>query len=153
MASFFLRRATADQQKAIKQLIRQVRINPIGVKWQQFTIALNKDGEMIGCGQVKSHRDGSRELASIAVKKGWRKQGIARTIIEHLMNNHAPPLWLTCRSRLVPFYQKFGFVEIKELAEMSPYFRRLSRLARLMLRFSKSSDYMAVMVWRGELGD
>lgn len=148
MTSFFLRRATADQQKPIKQLIRDVHINPIGLKWQQFIVALDADGEMVACGQVKSHRDGSRELASIAVKKGWRKQGVARAIIERLMTEHEPPLWLTCESRLVPFYQKFGFVEVKELEGMSPYFRRLSRIARLMLRFSKSQGYLAVMVWR-----
>ena len=144
---FRIEAATAVYQPTIKALIRQVRINPMGLKWQHFVVALDENNDMIGCGQVKPHRDGSFELASIAVKKEWRKHGIARAIIQHLLTVHDPPLWLTCVSTLVPFYAQFGFRETKILADMPPYFRRVSRLFQLFTRMRKQTEYLAVMVY------
>ena len=53
------RPAQASDEAAIKALIRTVNINPMGLKWQRFLVALDKNGQLIGCGQIKSHRDGS----------------------------------------------------------------------------------------------
>lgn len=142
---YTLRPATQQDQPTIRAIIRASRINPMGLKWTQFVLAV-ADGEVIGCGQVKPHRDGSRELASIAVLPGWRSQGIAAAIINHLLATHQPPLWLTCSSELIPFYQKFGFVEVTEPAPMPPYFRRVFRLARLLFRFGSTGRYLAVML-------
>lgn len=144
---FKIRPATAADQQAIKTLIRAVRINPLGLEWQHFLVAVDATGNLIGCGQVKPHRDGSRELASIAVVRAWRKQGVARAIIEQLMSQHAPPLWLTCTSNLIPFYEQFGFVEVTETAGLPPYFRRLRRLSHIFLRFARRQEYLAVMRW------
>jgi len=130
-AAFTLRPATADDAAAIRALIRRVRINPLGLHWQRFIVAVSPRGEVIACGQVKPHGDGSRELASIAVAPEWRGLGAARAIITQLVAAHPPPLYLTCRAGLTPFYLKFGFRPIAE-AEMPPYFRRLSRLFGLM---------------------
>lgn len=86
---------------------------------------------MVGCGQVKNHRDGSRELASIAVVPKWRGKGVARAIIEQLIETHPGELYLTCRASLQPFYERFGFKKI-ESRQMPKYFRRISRLANVM---------------------
>jgi N-acetylglutamate synthase-like GNAT family acetyltransferase len=150
MPAFQLRRATAADQPVIKSLISAVQINPMGLKWQNFIVAVDEADSLIGCGQVKRHRDDSRELASIAVAREWRKQGIARAIIQRLLAETPPPLWLTCISRLVPFYQKFGFVEVTNTADMPPYFGRAQRLFRLFLRLSRREGYLAVMVWGRE---
>jgi N-acetylglutamate synthase-like GNAT family acetyltransferase len=139
--------ATAVHHPSIKKLIRTVRINPMGLDWRHFVVALDKHGELVGCGQVKPHRDGSFELASIAVVYSWRKQGVARAIIQQLLAAHTPPLWLTCISTLVPFYAQFGFRETKDLSEMPRYFRRVSRLFRLFMRRRHSPEYLAVMVY------
>ncbi len=125
-----LRPATKDDFPAIRALIYAARINPLGLDWRRFVLAVDEGGAPIGCGQVKTHRDGSRELASIAVQPAWRGQGVARAIIQHLLAAHPPPLYLTCRPSLGPFYEKFGFRVIAE-PEMPPYFRRIKRLARL----------------------
>jgi N-acetylglutamate synthase-like GNAT family acetyltransferase len=131
-----LRRATAGDQKRINAIIRAAQINPMGLKWQNFVLAVEAEtGEIVGTGQIKTHGDGSRELASIAVIPAYQRRGIAHQIIEHLIAEHrradgAGPLYLTCRSTLGPFYEQFGFRRI-ELDEMTPYFKRLKRFANL----------------------
>ena len=144
-AAYKLRPATADDAPAIKALIRAVHINPIGLKWTRFLVAVTPEEKLIGCGQMKPHWDGSRELASIAVKKGWRHQGIASAIIETLLAKHPAPVWLTCVNRLIPFYQQFGFSEVTRFRDMPPYFR-LAKAAFGLYRIVKRMDaYLAVM--------
>ena len=123
-----LRPARLEDARRIRQIIYQVQINPMGLDWQRFILAVDEQDRLIGCGQVKPHRDGSLELASIAVLPDWRGQGIARQIIERLLADHQGTLFLTCRASLGSFYQKFGFRPLL-FEEMPPYFKRLSRLA------------------------
>jgi N-acetylglutamate synthase-like GNAT family acetyltransferase len=148
-AAHHLRSAIHADQPTINALIRASHINPIGLKWPQFVLAVTADNTLIGCGQVKPHRDGSRELASIAVIPEWRNQGIAAAIIKHLLDIHAPPLWLTCESRLNPFYQKFGFTEIQTAAHMPLYFRRIFRFSQWLVWLLRNDKYLAVMFWEG----
>jgi len=126
--SFYLRPAKSSDFPKIRALIRAVHINPLGLNWEHFMLAVNPQDEMIGCGQVKKHRDGSRELASIAVVPAWRGKGVARAIIEKLLETHPGDLYLTCRASLQPFYERFDF-EVIETPQMPRYFRRISRLA------------------------
>jgi N-acetylglutamate synthase-like GNAT family acetyltransferase len=150
MPPFSLRLATAADQQPIKQLIREVGNNFLGLDWRRFVVAVDEAGQFIGCGQVKPHRDGTQELASIAVKREWRRQRVATTIIEQLQGEYGRPLWLTCRHKLVPFYEPFGFVEINDPRQMPPYFRRAWRFMRLFQRLSRSQSYIAVMLWDNE---
>jgi N-acetylglutamate synthase-like GNAT family acetyltransferase len=125
-----IRPALESEHPRIKALIYAAKINPMNLDWRRFIVAVTPDGDLIGCGQVKPHRDGSLELASIAVGAEWRRRGIARAIIEALLTAHPGELYLTCRSHLGSFYEKFGFQIIEE-AQMPPYFRKISRLARM----------------------
>jgi N-acetylglutamate synthase-like GNAT family acetyltransferase len=145
---YTIRPAIKKDQAAIRALIRQAGINPMGIGWRRFLIAVNEGDELIGCGQVKPHRDGSLELASIAVEETWREQGIGRAIMTHLLDKYDPPLWLTCLSEMVPFYEKFGFVEIKEPEKMTPYFRFAKRFFRLYQLLTRRNIRLAVMVWK-----
>lgn len=124
-----IRAATAADQPAIQQIVRRARINPIGIDWRRFLVA-EADGVIVGIGQVKPHRDGSRELASIAVVPERRRQGIASQIIRALIAREQGVLYLTCRAELEPFYMRFGFRRIQK-DEMLPYFRRIAFLLRL----------------------
>lgn len=143
---YILRPATASDQATIKALIRQNRLNPLGIHWQRFLLAIAADGTIIGCGQIKPHRDGSRELASIAVVASQRRQGVAAAIIQQLHADNPGPLWLTCASPLIPFYIQFGYAEVTDLAAMPPYFRRVRRLVDLFSRFTTTKEYLGVMV-------
>jgi amino-acid N-acetyltransferase len=125
---FSLRAAEAADAGAIRELILRVRINPTGLDWRRFILAVTPQGEMIGCGQVKPHGDGTYELASIAVAPAWRGRGVARAVIEALLAANPGPLYLTCRPHLETFYQKFGFSRLA-LDDLPPYFRRLERLS------------------------
>ncbi len=122
----------------------------MNLHWEHFTLAVDERGQMIGCGQIKPHRDGSRELASIAVEPCCRGQGAARAIIEHLMARAEPPLHLTCRSKLAPLYEKFGFRTVESTAEMPPYFRLIARAFKIFRRLFRLEDALTVMVWEGE---
>jgi N-acetylglutamate synthase-like GNAT family acetyltransferase len=126
---FSLRTAVETDAPTIRAIIRVAQINPIGLDWRRFLLAVSADGEVVGCGQVKPHGDGTRELASIAVIPAWRGRGVARAIIERLLASHPGPLYLTTRAHLGPLYEKFGFRSLSP-DEMPPYFRRISRLAR-----------------------
>lgn len=142
------RAATATDAGAIRSLIFRVGINPRDLDWRRFLVAIDRQGKLIGCGQVKPHRDGSRELASIAVRPKWRSRGVASEIIRRLMAEAGPPLWLMCRSHLAGFYLRYGFVSFRDEARMPRYFRRVYRLASVAARLLPGDNPMAVMAWQ-----
>ena len=129
---------------AIRALIRSVKINPLGIYWSRFLIAVDEENRLVGCGQVKMHRDGSSELASVAVAPAWHGQGVASALIERLVATHDRPLYLTCRSHLGHFYERFGF-QVIPLAEMPAYFRWVYRMFLLLARFSRGRAGLLVM--------
>jgi N-acetylglutamate synthase-like GNAT family acetyltransferase len=142
--NYCIRPAVSQDHAAIRALIRAVKINPLGIDWARFLIAVDGGNRLVGCGQVKLHRDGSRELASIAVTPAWRGQGVAHALIKRLVASHDQPLYLTCRSHLGDFYKRFGF-QVIQPAEMPAYFRRVFRLAELLARFSRGKSGLLVM--------
>ena len=144
LVDFILREARQEEFPAIRAIIREAHINPLDLDWRRFVIAVNSEGEIIGCGQVKPHSGGIRELASIAVIPKYRGRGIARAIIAHLLAENTPPLYLTCRSGLEPFYLKFGFRPLI-YDEMPTYYRRLARLASVMMHFRRPGEHLSVM--------
>jgi len=139
-----LRLATATDAPDIRRLIQVVQINPTGLSWKRFLVAVDEQGKLVACGQVKPHNDGSRELASIAVDPAWQHQGIASRIILCLLAENPPPLYLTCRAHLESFYNRFGFYSIPESA-MPIYFRRIHRLANSLHRLRIIPEALCVM--------
>lgn len=138
-----LRSALASDQANIASIIRAARINPMSLHWQHFTIA-EEDGQIIGIGQIKTHGDGSRELASIAVVPTHQHRGVASAIIRELLTREPGTLYLFCRAPLAPFYERFGFHRI-EREEMSPYFRRMYWLGNLFQKLARSNVQINVM--------
>ncbi len=145
--AFSLRPAQAADFPAVRALIHAAQINPMGLDWRRFTLAVDDQGRMIGCGQIKPHSDGTRELASIAVIPAWRERGVASAIIQYLLTIAPPPLYLTCRASLGLFYARFGFRRILP-PDLPPYFRRIERLARGLQRLGAfKGQEMWVMKW------
>jgi amino-acid N-acetyltransferase len=132
MAAFTLREATESDARQIKDLIHLVGINPMGLDWKRFIVAVDARDQVIGTGQLKPHGTDILELSSIAVKPEHRGEGIARAIIEHLLKDGLRPLYLTCMPPLGPFYERFGFVSLP-YDEMPRYFQRLSKLAQMVM--------------------
>ena len=145
MADHILRPAEQGDFPAIRSLIHTVQINPFGLDWRHFIVAITPSGLLLGCGQVKTHSDGSRELASIAVQESARRKGIARAIIEELLRREARrPLYLMCRARLETLYAKFGFRAIGG-EKMSPYFRKIKRAEQILNAKGEPEDRLLVM--------
>ena len=121
------RPATEVDQPRILGLIKAVRLPRMNLRWPNFMVA-EEDGEMVGMGQVKSHGDGSRELASIAVVPSRQGEGIGIAIIEALLARESGfVLHLSCRRELEGYYERFGFKRL-EPAMYPPYFRRTTLL-------------------------
>jgi N-acetylglutamate synthase-like GNAT family acetyltransferase len=142
-------KATKEDSAFIRQLIWRVGINPLGLDWRRFVVAVHEHGVRIGCAQIKVHKDGSRELASVAVVPLYRHQGVASAMIRQILEDHNPPIYLTCRSSLVSFYERFGFLEISDPEIMPSYFRKVKSVFT-SLEKRKWVEPLAVMVWNGE---
>lgn len=143
-----LRPATAADQNLIVAHIRAAQINPMDLKWQHFVLAVDDaSGALAGTGQIKTHGDGSRELASLAIAPEWQGRGLARRIVEHLLAQNQGTLFLTCRSSLRSLYEKFGF-RVVGPDEMTPYFRRLSQIAKVLIPLMRRAGPDTLLVMR-----
>ncbi len=120
---FLLRPALAKDAAGIRRLIWRVKINPTGLDWHHFWVAVDVQNSLLGCGQLKPHADGSLELASIAVQPSQRGKGIARAIIDRLLSQAGRPLYLRCAAPTQPFYERFGF-QVIAFEEMPSSFQR-----------------------------
>ena len=105
-----IRAARADEQRLIRKMIMNARLDPSTLKWPNFLMA-EIAGQVVGCVQIKPYR-GCRELGSLVVVKEQRGQGIGGSLIEALLARETGDVYLTCHSALLPYYQRFGFVEI-----------------------------------------
>lgn len=141
---FRIQPAEHTHSAPIQALVRSSGINPTGLAWQRFLVALDAAGELIGCVQIKPHRDGSRELASLAVAPQWQSRGVARALVEAILAQHPGTLYLMCQARLGVFYEKFGFVRIP-VDEMTRYFRRISKLAGVVLAMRAAEEQLLIM--------
>src|SRR5919109_4939268 len=139
-----IRPAREAEAAQIRDLIHLVGINPMGLDWRRFVVAVNDRDEMLGCGQLKPHGQDVLELASIAVYPEHRGKGVARLIIEQLLKDSPRPLYLMCESSLGRLYEKFGFQAIP-YDEMPRYFQRISKLAGLVATLAQRQERLLTM--------
>ncbi|MCX6012561.1 MAG: GNAT family N-acetyltransferase [Chloroflexi bacterium] len=142
------KKKTMRNKKARRGFLSKV-LSPIyssGKDWHEFIIAETKDGELIGCARIRQHKDNIREVATVAVDKTWRGKGISNAGGKFIINNFPRPLWGTCLNNLVPFYKRFGAVEIIDQKEMPSFLRRRQRWFNLLLRLFRSNKRLAVIV-------
>jgi N-acetylglutamate synthase-like GNAT family acetyltransferase len=130
-----IRAATEADQPTIRRFVREARLNPMSLNWPNFIMA-EDDGAVVGIGQVKAHGDGTRELASIVVAPARQGQGVGSAVIRKLIaGNPNTVLYLTCRSNLQGYYERFGFRRL-ERADYPSYFRRLIPFVNLVGRLT-----------------
>jgi N-acetylglutamate synthase-like GNAT family acetyltransferase len=144
MTDYKIRPALESESIQIKDLINLVGINPTGLDWKRFVVAVNESGQVIACGQIKPHGGDIRELASIAVNPEYRGLGIARSVIEMLLLENPRPLYLMCMSHNGSMYEKFGFRVIED-KQMPRYFARIKKLFDIADVFRKSGEELLVM--------
>jgi len=139
-----IRAAHEAEARQIQDLIHLVGINPLGLDWKRFVVAVNDRDEMIGCGQLKPHGPDVIELASLAVYPEYQGKGVARAIIEYLLKSSQHPLYLMCESALGRLYEKFGFRPVP-YEEMPRYFQRISKLAGLVTTLAQREERLLIM--------
>jgi N-acetylglutamate synthase-like GNAT family acetyltransferase len=139
-----IRPATLADQSTIRRLIKEAGINRMSLNWPNFVVA-EDDGAIVGVGQVKTHGDGSRELASLAVIPNRQSGGIGSALIKTLLAREHGVVFLTCRRELQGFYERFGFRRL-EPAEFPPYFRRMIPIINMVARLFKTQ----ILVMRRE---
>jgi N-acetylglutamate synthase-like GNAT family acetyltransferase len=144
MTEYAIRSALELESTQIKDLINLVGINPTGLDWKRFIVAVNDEGQVIACGQIKPHGADIRELASIAVNPEYQGKGFARAVIEKLLRENPKPLYLMCISHNGPMYEKFGFQVIAD-KQMPRYFARIKKLFDITDIFRKSDEELLVM--------
>jgi N-acetylglutamate synthase-like GNAT family acetyltransferase len=118
-----IRTAQEADQPTIHRLIKEASLNRMSLNWPNFVVA-EEDGAIVGIGQVKTHGDGSRELASLAVIPDRQSSGIGSALIKTLLVREPGVVYLTCRRQLQGYYERFGFRRL-ETSEFPPYFKRL----------------------------
>ena len=106
-----IRPAVAGDQESIFALARGERVNPIGLSWPNFVVA-ERGGAVVGAVQLRSHRDGSRELGTLVVARPSRSQGIAAGLIDALLSRHTGRILMITGRRHADHYAHWGFAPI-----------------------------------------
>jgi len=142
-----LRPARAGEQSTIYGLVLQNNLNPFGVDWRNFTVAVDDDDRLVGCGQIKQHGD-VEELASLVVRNEWQGRGVSSVLMHALLSRRRMPLWLMCESPLTTLYTRYGFVEVGEVTRLPAFFQSMHAFTRyaLGLVFLVRGTYVAFMV-------
>lgn len=125
-----IRPAREDDQQTILSFVRQARINPRNLHWQNFLLA-EDEGKPVGIRQVKVHAGGTREVASGFVLPEYRRRGISARLMNELLARERGPLYTMVDRKWAPYYEQFGF-RPAPADELPADFRREYRIARLI---------------------
>jgi len=111
-----IRPATESDRTAILDLMRPRDYNRINLRPTCFVVA-EDGGQVVGIGQIKRHREGTPELASLVVAADRRGEGIGsdivRTLVARHQARHRGPLYLFCLAELGSFYEQLGFQRVE----------------------------------------
>ena len=125
-----IRPARQEDQKTIVSFIRQAKINPRNLHWQNFLVA-EESGQAVGIRQVKVHAQGTREVGSGFVLPEYRRQGISAQLMREILSREPGTLYLMCRDRRAYYYEPFGFRRV-EASELPSDFRKEYRIGRIV---------------------
>jgi amino-acid N-acetyltransferase len=131
--SLLIRSATADDHPAIVALVKSERLNPTGLDWRRFTVAI-RGGRLIGAVQVRHHPDGARELGSLVVVPGQRGHGVAHALIDAALATVTGPVWMITRREHADHYALWGFTlcHPKSAPRSVRFNYRMGRAARVL---------------------
>lgn len=142
-----IRPARQEDQETIVSFIQQAKLNPRNLHWQNFLIA-EDDSRIIGIRQVKTYKQGTREVASGFVLPEYRRQGISARLMNELLAREKGPLYTMVNEKRAPYYEKFGFRR-EPVDRLPADFRSEYRLGRivttLMSLFSKERVHIIPM--------
>jgi amino-acid N-acetyltransferase len=145
-----IRPARQDDQETIESFIRQAKINPRNLHWQNFLVA-ESNGQAVGIRQVKVHAQGTREVGSGFVLPEYRRQGISAQLMSEILSREHGALYLMCRDRRAYYYEPFGFRQVP-VGELPADFRREYRIGRIVTTLLSlfSKDKVRIVPMRRE---
>jgi len=134
-----IRPARPEDQETIVNYVRQAKINPRNLHWENFLVA-EENGKLVGIRQVKIHKQGTREVGSGFVLPEYRRQGISARLMHEILSREQGALYLMCRDMRAPYYEQFGFRQVA-VDQLPADFHKEYRIGRivtsLMSFFSK----------------
>ena len=110
-AVIFRRAAPADEP-AIRQMARGERVNPNGLHWLNFIVAVDGFG-LAGAAQLRPHPGGLHELGSLLVRQDLRGRQIATRLIDALMQDRTGRVLMVTRATYAEHYARWGFLPIR----------------------------------------
>jgi N-acetylglutamate synthase-like GNAT family acetyltransferase len=125
-----IRPARQEDQETIVAMIRQAKLNPRNLHWENFLIG-ETNGQIIGIRQVKVHSEGTREVASGFVLPEYRRQGISACLMNELLTRETGPLYTMVDEKRALYYERFGFRRVA-IDQLPSDFRREYRIGRFV---------------------
>ena len=108
-----LRKPNPSEFQQIIFFIGEFQLDNRDLQEHQFIAAFIEDN-LVGFGRVREHKDCS-EICSLGTLVQFRKRGICKMIVQHLIKISQPNLYLVC---IIPEYFKpFGFEIVIEYPE------------------------------------
>jgi N-acetylglutamate synthase-like GNAT family acetyltransferase len=104
-----IRAAAASDAEAIRALVRSEALNPFGLDWPNFVVA-DRGGRVVGTVQLRPLGTGAAELASLAVRRQERGQGLAARLIEAALGCAPERVLVITAAATAPHYRRWGFV-------------------------------------------
>ena len=108
-----VRPARATDMAAIEVLVTKVAGDREGLRADQFVVADDEDGALLGCGRLKPYPEFC-EMASLAVAKNVRAKGVGQAIVSSLLERYQGPIYLICEDDVVDFFCRFEFEPVPE---------------------------------------
>ena len=145
-----IRPARQEDQETIVSFIKQAKINPRNLHWQNFLIA-EENGQAVGIRQVKVYAGGTREVASGFVLPEYRRQGISALLMKEILSRESGTLYLMCRDRRTSYYEPFGFRQVP-VSELPADFRKEYQIGRIVTTLLSlfSKDRVRIVPMRRE---
>jgi N-acetylglutamate synthase-like GNAT family acetyltransferase len=109
--SIQIRKAQAQDQNRIKQLIRSAHLNPLQNHWPNFWVAQQQQ-QIVGCIQLRPRPQQQVELASLVVDPDYQHLGLGSRLVHTALAAHQGPIYLMCVTPLVSFYQQHQFINL-----------------------------------------
>jgi N-acetylglutamate synthase-like GNAT family acetyltransferase len=128
--AFNIRPARQEDQETIVSFIRQAKINPRNLDWQNFLVA-EENGQIIGIRQVKVYPQGTREIASGFVLPEYRRRGVSARLMEELFARETGPLYTMVDEKWAPYYEQFGFQRVPK-SQLPADFHKEYRIGRFV---------------------
>jgi amino-acid N-acetyltransferase len=125
-----IRPARQEDQETIVSYIRQAKLNPRNLHWQNFLIA-EKGNKIVGIRQIKTYKQGTREVASGFVLPEYRRQGISACLMNELLAREKGPLYTMVNERRAPYYEQFGFRRV-DVSQLPLDFLKEYRIGRIV---------------------